>query len=131
MAKFAGFPITYTLDDSGGSGVDISNSIGTITMKTTRGEQDITGLDKSAMERLQLLEDSEVTFGGNGFPPSAHRAVFENMSNSRTLVIDYPDSATATVEVMLFDYTINRTQDGGLAWQAVARLCNGTKLAWS
>lgn len=131
MAKYAGFAITYTLDDSGGSGVDISNSIGSITLNTTRGEQDVTGLDKSAMERLQLLEDSEVTMGGNGFPPSATRAVFENLSNSRTLVIDYPDSATATVEILLFSYNINRGQDGSLTWEATGRLANGTKLAWS
>lgn len=131
MAKSAGFPMTYTLDDSGGSGVAITNDVGSITVNTTRGEQDVTGLDKSAMERLQLLEDSDVTMGGNGFPSSTTRAVFNNMSNARTLVIGYPDSATATVEVMLFSYNINRGQDGGITWTANAKLCNGTKLAWS
>jgi hypothetical protein len=123
--------MVYTLDDSGGSGVAITNDVGTITLNTTRGEQDVTGLDKSAMERLQLLEDSDVTMGGNGLPSSATRAVFQNLANARTLVIDYPDSATATVEIMLFAYNIQRGQDGGISWTANGKLCNGTALAWS
>lgn len=131
MAKFAGFPMTYTLDNSAGAGVAITNDVGTITLNTTRGEQDVTGLDKSAMERLQLLEDTDVTMGGNGFPSSATRAVFNNLSNDRTLVIGYPDSATATVEIQLFSFNVQRGQDGGISWTVNGKLCNGTKLAWS
>ncbi|MGE3448688.1 MAG: hypothetical protein AB7H92_14035 [Microbacteriaceae bacterium] len=131
MAKYTGLAMTVTLDDSGGSGVNITNDVSTITHKTSRGEQDVTGADKSAMERLQLLEDSEFTLGNNGFPSSTTRAVFENMANTRTLVLDYPDSATATIETYIFDYSINRGQDGGLSWSATLKLANGTKLAWS
>lgn len=131
MTKYTGLAMTITLDDSGGSGVNISNDVGTITHKTSRGEQDVTGANVSAMERLQLLEDSEFTLGGNGLPSSTTRAVFQNMANTRTLVFDYADSATATVEVYIFDYSINRGQDGGMSWSATLKLANGTALAWS
>lgn len=131
MTKYAGLAMTYTLDDSGGSPVAITNDVGSITVDTTVGEQDVTGLDKSAMERLQLLEDSVVTMGGNGFPSSATRAVFNTLTGSRTLAIGWPNSATATVELYLYKYNLSRGQDGGVTWQAEGRLNNGTKLAWS
>lgn len=131
MTKYAGLAMTYTLDNSAGSGVAITNDVGNITLNTTKGEQNVTGLDKSAMERLQLLEDSDVSFGGNGFPSSTTMAVFTNLDNARTLVIGYPNSTTATVEIMLFTFNITRGQDGGVTWTANGKLCNGTKLGWS
>lgn len=131
MTKYSGLGLTFTLDNSAGSGVAITNDVGSFTVNTPLGEQDVTGLDKSAIERLQLLEDCDITVGGNGFPSSTTMAVFTNRANSRTLVIGYPNSVTATVEVMIFGFTISRGQDGGMTWQATLRLCNGTALAYS
>lgn len=131
MTKFSGLPVTVNLDDNGGTPVDISNDVNNHTCNITIGEQDVTGLDKSAIERLQLLQDFEATVNGNGLASSATRAVFQTIGGARTLVIDFPDSATLTVEVMIFNYQLTRGGDGGITWSASLKLCNGTAPAWS
>lgn len=131
MAKFAGLGMAVTLDNSAGNPVTISNDVASITLGDTSGEQDVTGVDKSAMERLQLLSDSQVTLNGNGWPSSTTFAVFSNRANSRTLVIDFPDSGTYTVEVMIFGFSPSRGADGAVTWSADLKLCNGTAGAWS
>ena len=133
MAKFAGLAMSMTLDDSGGSSAtNISNDVASITLSDTRGEQDITGIDKSAMERLQLLADTDITLTGNGWPSSATLAVLAtNMSAARTLVLNWPDSGTYTVEVMIFSFGPTRGADGGITWTANLKLSNGTAGAWS
>ena len=50
--------MTVTVDDHLGAGKDISNDITSMGFKTPRGVQDITGLDKSAIERLLLRTGS-------------------------------------------------------------------------
>jgi len=131
MTKYAGLGLTFTLDNSGGSGQAITNDVGTFTIDTPTGEQDVTGLDKSAIERLQLLTDCTITVGGNGFPSSTTMGCFTNRANSRTLVIGLPNSVTATVEVFIFGFKISRGQDGGITWEATLKLNNGTALAYS
>lgn len=131
MVKYSGLSLTFTIDNSAGSGQTITNDVGSFTVNTTKGEQDVTGLDKTAMERLFLLEDCEVTFGGNGFPSSTTVGVFSDMDTARTLVIGYPNSNTLTLEVIITGFTVTRNQDGGMTWQGTARLSDGTKPAWT
>lgn len=131
MTKYAGLSIVCNIDNSAGSPVNISNDVNAHNTSIKIGEQDVTGLDKTAIERLQLLEDFEATVSGNGLASSTTRAVFETNTNARTLVIDFPDSATMTVEVMIFGYTLTRGADGGITWSTSLKLCNGTKVAWS
>jgi len=64
MAKESGLGMSVIIDDSGGSARTISNDITTIDISTPREEQDITGLDKSAHERLLLLADFSVSISG-------------------------------------------------------------------
>ena len=64
MAKESGLGMSVIIDDSGGSARTISNDITTIDISTPREEQDITGLDKSARERLLLLADFTVSISG-------------------------------------------------------------------
>ena len=64
MAKESGLGMTVAIDDSGGSARTISNDITSIDWATPREEQDITGLDKSARERLLLLADFTVSISG-------------------------------------------------------------------
>jgi hypothetical protein len=131
MAKFAALAMSIDMDNSAGTPVTISNDVATISLTDSRGEQDVTGLDKSAFERLQLLADSQVTLGGNGWPSSATMAVFTNMANSRTLVLNWPDSGTYTVEVMIFGFSPSRGADGAATWSCDLKLSNGTAGAWS
>ena len=61
MAKESGLGMTVAIDDSGTTARTISNDITSIDWATPREEQDITGLDKSARERLLLLTDFTVS----------------------------------------------------------------------
>jgi len=57
MAKESGLGFSCTVDDSGGTGRDISNDVTNLDFATPRGIQDSTGIDVSAMERILLLAD--------------------------------------------------------------------------
>ena len=86
MAKESGLGMSVIIDDSGGSARTISNDITNLDWATPRAEQDITGLDKSATERLLLLADFSVTLNG----------VFNDASNmSHDVFKTVPSSSVA------------------------------------
>jgi hypothetical protein len=63
--EISGLGMTLAVDLSDGTtATNISNDVTGITFSTPRGEQDVTGLDKSAMERLLLLADGKVSITG-------------------------------------------------------------------
>ena len=65
MAKASGLgQTTLSVDDSAASAQAIKNDITNWQLSTPRGVQDITGVDKSANERLLLLADCSVTLNG-------------------------------------------------------------------
>src|SRR5882672_3102722 len=65
MAKQSGLGwTTLSVDDSGGTPQVIKNDITNLQFSTPRGVQDVTGIDKSAIERLLLLADFSVTLNG-------------------------------------------------------------------
>lgn len=137
MAKVSGLTTSVTVDDSAGTGRDISNDITSITVNTPRGAQDITGLDKSAVERLLLLADGSVSLTGV-FNTAANKShdVFKTIptqsgTTTRTVVVVYPGPATLTMEMVLTDYSLNRGQDGSLVWTVPGQLANGTAPTWS
>lgn len=134
MAKESGIGMTVTVDDSAGAGQAITNDITSISFATPRGMQDITGLDKSGIERLLLLADGTVSITGvfNDAANMSH-AVFKTVpttSVSRTVVIVH-SGQTLTMEMMFSDYSLNRAQDGSLTYTATGSLSNGTAPAWS
>lgn len=137
MAKEAGFPMTVTVDDSAGAGQDISNDITNISFGTPSGVQDVTGLDKSAMERLLLLADGSGTLNGvfNDAADKSH-VVLKNYRTilagqvGRTLAIAI-SGQTLSMEVVFTDYGLTRAADGSLTWSAPFQLSDGTVPAWS
>lgn len=132
MTKYAGLSMTLSIDNTGGTPVAITNDVGTVDLDVPVGELDVTGLDKPAIERLQLLQDVNLTIGGNGLPDAATRAViFEAQGTTRTVAIGFPNSADAGFEAFLFGYKISRGQDGGINWTCNLKLNNGTALAWT
>jgi hypothetical protein len=134
VAKVSGLPTGVAVDDAGGTPRTISNDILSINVATPRGVQDVTGLDKSAMERLLLLADFTGTMNGvmNTAANMSHD-VLKTVTSSgaqRTITITYP-GATLTAEVVITDYQLARNQNGELVWQAPFALANGTAPAWS
>lgn len=134
MAKTSGLGSTITVDDSGGTPRDISNDINSFTVGTPTGVQDVTGVDKSAMERILLLTDGTVTFNGTAnFASNKSHDVFKTVTStrvSRTVAIDYGD-ATLTMELLFSDYSLSRGADGSLTWTTTGVLADGVAPAWS
>ena len=138
MAKSSGITTTLNVDDSGGTPRNISNDVLSFGLNTPRGVQDITGLDKSAIERLLLLADGQVTLT-MAFNPAAttgQHTVFRTMSSSsatRTVqfVINSTPSATLSMEMICSDYSVPRAQDGSIQPTATLQLADGTVPTWS
>jgi hypothetical protein len=133
MAKTTGLGwTTFSVDDSGGTPVVIKNDITDVAFATPRGIQDVTGLDKSAIERLLLLADFTLTPKGV-FNASASHTVFSTVpstSVARTVTIVV---ATATLpnETLFNDYKLTRSPKGELLWEAPGSLADGTVPTWS
>src|SRR3990172_8008467 len=85
MAKESGLASTCSVDDSGGTLRDISNDVTSITLNTPSGIQDVTGLDKSAMERLLLLADGSGSINGV-FNDAATTGSHTVLKNYRTIL---------------------------------------------
>jgi hypothetical protein len=138
VAKSSGITSTLSVDDGGGTLRDISTSVTSVTVTTPRGNVDITGLDKSAIERLLLLADGQVTLNMQ-FDPTAttgQHTVFRTTSSTSqtrtfTYVINSTPSATLTMEMIATDYAVARGQDGNVTCTATLMLQNGAVPTWS
>jgi hypothetical protein len=108
----------------------ITNDVTSINVDTPYGEQDITGLDKSAVERLLLLADFTGTMTGvfNTAATMSHATL--KTPGSKTMVIGYP-GATLTATVNTTNYAVARAQDGSLTWSVNFNLNSGTAAAWT
>lgn len=134
MAKTSGLAwTTLTVDDSGGSSnTDIRNDVTNFNFATPRGIQDITGVDKSAFERLLLLADFNGTLNVV-FNASTGHGVFKTVSSSsvsRTMALGIA-SQTLSNEVKLTDYQLTRAQEGSLTGSVPFTLADGTVPTWS
>ena len=129
---------TFSVDDSGGTLRDIRNDITNMEFATPRATQDITGIDKSAMERLLLLADFTVTMNGV-FNDAANRAhdVFKTIpSTSVAREINITVSAqilgvTPAFTILLTDYPLTRADSGELTWAVPGSLASGDVPAWT
>lgn len=132
--KESGLGMSVTVDDSAGSPQDISNDFTNLNWATPRGVQDVTGIDKSAMERLLLLADFSITVNGvfNDATNRAHE-VFRTVpstSVARTTTIAV-SGQTLAGELLYTDYALTRNQDGSLTFTAPGVLSDGTVPLWS
>jgi hypothetical protein len=135
VSKTSGLTTTFTVDDKDGTGQAISNDVTSVQINTSRGSQDVTGLDKSAMERLLLLNDCTISinFVFNSAATTGVHTVLSTITDNdtRTVVIVFPGTVTLTAECVLTAYNINRAQDGSLTGTAEFALANGTAATWS
>lgn len=134
MAKQGGMGFAVAVDDSAGVARTISNDVTNLAYSTPRGVQDVTGVDKSAMERLLLLADMSVTLNGvhNNAANLSH-AVFKTVPSSsvnRTTTLTISAQVLAG-ELLYSDYSTTRGQDGSLTWTAPGVLADGTVPTWA
>lgn len=97
--------------------------------------QDITGIDKSAIERLLLLADFSITlnvvFNTNGTTGS--HDVFKTVpstSVARTTTLTV-NAVTLANEVLYTDYPLTRAQSGELTAAVPGVLSNGAVPTWA
>jgi hypothetical protein len=139
MAKTSGMGwTTLSVDDGAAAAQVIKNDVTDFQFATPRAVQDITGVDKSAMERLLLLADFSITLNGvfNDSANQAH-AVFKTVpstSVTRTVTLTVTGTVGANTlapECLFTDYSLNRATDGSLTWTAPGVLQSGTAPTWS
>lgn len=134
MAKESGLGASIAVDDSAGTAKTISNDITDFSLATPRAVQDVTGIDKSAMERILLLADFTVDLNGV-FNDAADRAhiVFKTVPSTavaRTTTITH-SGQTLAGELLFTDYNLSRAQSGELTFTAPGVLSDGTVPTWS
>ena len=126
MAKVSGLTTSVTVASN-----NISNDITSINVDTPYGQQDITGLDKSAVERLLLRADCTGTMTGVfNITASASHATLKT-PGSKTFVIVYPGTATLTFTAVTTNYALSMGTDGSLTWSVNWALSSGTAAAWT
>mgnify|MGYP007082273028 CR=1 FL=1 len=126
---------TCSVDDSGGTVRAIINDVTNLQFSTPRGVQDVTGIDKSAMERLLLLADFSITlnvvFNTNGTTGS--HDVFKTVpstSVARTTTLTV-NGVTLPNEVLYTDYPLSRSQSGELTASVPGVLASGVVPTWA
>lgn len=118
MAKASGLGwTTLSVDDSAGTPVVIKNDITNLQFATPRAVQDVTGVDKSAMERLLLLADFSITLSGV-FNAAVSHTVFKTVpstSVARTTSLTV-NGVSLPNEVLYTDYPLSRSDSGELTF---------------
>lgn len=136
MAKKSGLGwSTLSVDDSGGTQRAIINDVTNFQFATPRAVQDITGVDKSAFERLLLLADFSITLNGvfNDTATTGAHIVFRTVPSTsviRTVTLVITGNTLAN-ETLFTDYSLNRAAAGELTWSAPGVLADGTVPTWS
>jgi len=135
MAKETGMAWTELMvDDSTGDPDDIREDVTNFDFATPREVQDVTGIDKSAMERLLLLADFSINLNGV-FDDAANKAhevlrTVPSTSVARSVTIEV-SAQSLDNECLFTDYALTRDANGSLTWTAPGVLANGTVPTWS
>lgn len=135
MAKESGLGwTTLSVDDGTGTAQAIKNDVTNFEFATPRGVQEVTGVDKSAYERILLLADFSITLNGvfNDAANMSHAVLKTVSSTSVNRQVTLTISGQTLVNECIFtDYSLNRADDGSLTWQAPGLLSDGTVPTWS
>ena len=126
--------MTVAVDDDAGTARSIENDITDVQINTPQGLQDITGVDKSAMERLILLSDGVVSLTGIvNTAANRQHDVFKSVGVTeviRTVTIAI-SGQTLPMEMAVTSYNWSRSSEGALGWSATLELANGTVPTWA
>lgn len=128
--------MSIAVDDSAGTARVISNDISTAEWDTPREELMVTGVDKSAAERLLGLADFTCTFEGtmnSTNTGAASHAVFRTVpstSVARTVTLTISSQILAC-ETLFTSYALTREDDGAMNYSAEGALADGTSPVWA
>src|SRR3990167_9425147 len=115
--------LTVSLDGSDGVANVIGPDITSLTITMPSGVQDVTGVNSSAMERILLLADLQITFNGvfNDAADLSHATFKDYRTNTgselgRTLTLAHSGQTLSEPALLLTNYDLTRSQDGSLVW---------------
>lgn len=135
MAKQSGLGwTTAAVDNSAGSAQNLRNDFTNLTFATPRAVQDVTGLDKSAYERLLLLADLTGTFNGVfDIASNMSHDVFKTISSTsvQRTVTNTISGVTLAAECVLTDYPLTRAAGGEFTFAVPFSLADGTTPTWA
>lgn len=123
---------TCSVDDASGTPTVIKNDVTNLSFATPRAVQDVTGIDKSANERLLLLADASITLETVFNPTGAH-LVFAtvpstSVARTTTLVVS---AKTLAMEMLYTDYPLQRSNSGELTASIPGVLSDGNVPTWT
>lgn len=127
-----------TVADSAGVARTISNDITDFTLNTPIAMQDVTGVDKSAHERLALLVDLTAQLKGVcNFAANMSHAVLSTATTSpnvRACAV-FPTSSAVTptlpFNALIGSYNVTRSATGELTFQSDLSLADGAVPTWA
>lgn len=130
--------MTVSVDDSSGSAQAIGNDMTSVSIQMPSTQQDVTGLNVSAFERINLLADLMMTFNGvfNDASNMSHAVFKDYRTNAgselgRTVSLAHSGQTLAEAALLLTAYNLTRAQGGELTWEVPGVLADGTVPAWS
>ena len=134
--KESGLGMTASIDDGTGQAQVITNDITNLTISMPRANQDVTGIDKSGVERILLLAD--LSLGLNGVfndAGNASHAVFKTVPAQGAAQLRAGSIAisnqTFTAETMPDNYSLTRAAGGAFTWAVNLLNADGLIPAWS
>lgn len=134
MSKESGLGwTTLAVDNSSGTPNDIKNDVTSLDWSVTNAMQEVTGVDKSAIERLALLADFTTTLNGvyddgSSLSWATLKDLPTGVSRTVTLTVS---GQTLTNECLGTSFDFSRSDAGELTWKSTLVLSNGVLPAWS
>ena len=136
MAKQTGLGDYIAVDDSGGTARDISSDVTSLSIGNSQNLLEVTGLDKSAVERIVALSDGTANLSGtcNFAANKEHAVLAEGRTATRTF--DYRIGGNSSsnprlqMELVIGAYTVDRGAGGELTWSCDLSLQSGTVPDW-
>lgn len=131
MSKSTGIGSRFFL-----GGYDVSGDVGALQgANLTRTVLDVTGLDKSAMERIGGLADGEISYNGfwNVADDALHEAASSLPSTDRHAMYCHGVTVGAAAAALVgkqINFNATRGQDGSLVTAAQAQASAGVPLEW-
>jgi len=135
MAKENGLGASIAIDDSGGTARTVTNDIRDCNISTPRAMLDITGMDKSAIERLQTHADGSVDANGvfNDTVSTGLFTVLKTIPSTsviRTMTFGLSGQSLA-MEMIANDMKLSRGTDGGANISTHLDLADGAVPTWA
>tara|TARA_B100000745_G_scaffold297818_1_gene245329 strand:+ start:226 stop:645 length:420 start_codon:yes stop_codon:yes gene_type:complete len=135
MAKISGVASYVAIDNSAGSLQDISNDLSSVDNSSSQNLLDVTGMDKSAVEKIIGLRDNSLSLSGYyNNAANMSNQVLSSMSGNRSVVISLGGNTTGNPrfrgEFLISSYNVNVADDRGVTFSCTMELQDGVAGAW-